>query len=106
MTGAEFRQLRKNLSEALGRELSMADMAKLCGLPAAGGPVSVRRWEVTGPSEPVAKLLAVLAMASDRHPILDEFNVFDRYDVPVSDRPARKQAFREKMRDDVRRRLG
>jgi hypothetical protein len=34
------------------------------------------------------------------------FNVFDRHDVPEKERPARRQAFREQMRDDVRRRLG
>jgi hypothetical protein len=45
-------------------------------------------------------------MASDRYPILDMFNVFDRHDVAPKDRPARQQAFREQMREDVRRRLG
>jgi hypothetical protein len=38
--------------------------------------------------------------------ILENFNVFDRYDVREQDRPARRQEFREKMRDEVRRRLG
>jgi hypothetical protein len=32
--------------------------------------------------------------------------VFDRHDVRVKDRPARRQAFREQMRSDVRRRIG
>jgi hypothetical protein len=45
-------------------------------------------------------------MASDRHPILENFNVFDRYDVREQDRPARRAEFRERMRDEVRRRLG
>ena len=45
-------------------------------------------------------------MASDRHPILEMFNVFDRHDVAAKDRPARRQAFREQMRNDVLRRLG
>jgi hypothetical protein len=45
-------------------------------------------------------------MASDRHPILENFNVFDRYDVREQDRPARREEFREKMRNEVRRRLG
>ena len=49
---------------------------------------------------------AILAMASDRYPILEMFNVFDRHDVPVKERPARRQAFREQMRSDVRRRIG
>ena len=104
MTGAELKQLRKDLGEAIGRELSAADMAKLCGLP-AGGADTIRRWEVTGPSGPVAERLRVLAMASDRYPILEMFNVFDRHDVPVKERPARRQAFREQMRSDVRRRI-
>jgi hypothetical protein len=33
------------------------------------------------------------------------FNVFDRHDVAAKDRPARRQAFREQMRGDVRRRI-
>jgi len=51
-------------------------------------------------------LLRILAMASDRYPILEMFNVFDRHDVPEKDRPARRHAFREQMRGDVRRRIG
>jgi hypothetical protein len=44
-------------------------------------------------------------MASDRYPILENFNVFDRWDVDETERPARKQEFREKMRDEIRQRL-
>lgn len=105
MTGPELKQLRADLSEAIGRQLTAADMAKLCSLP-AGGADTIRRWEVAGPSGPAAELLRILAMASERHPILENFNVFDRYDVRERDRPARRQEFREKMRDEVRRRLG
>ncbi|KRR16665.1 hypothetical protein CQ14_13690 [Bradyrhizobium lablabi] len=106
MTGAELKKLRAHLGEAIGRPLSVADMAKLCGLPATDGADTIRKWEVTGPTGPVAELLRILAMASDRYPILEMFNVFDRHDVPVKDRPARRQAFREQMRGDVRRRIG
>jgi hypothetical protein len=106
VTGAELKRLREDLGEAIGRPITVSDMAKLCGLPFADGANTIRRWEVTGPSAQVAKLLSILAMASDRYPILDKFNVFDHYDVAEKDRPARKQAFREQMRDDVRRRLG
>jgi hypothetical protein len=106
VTGPEFKQLRTDLGEAIGRPLTAADMAKLCGLPAAGGADTVRRWEVKGPSGPVAERMRILAMASDRYPILEMFNVFDRHDVAVKDRPARRQAFREQMRTDVLRRLG
>ncbi|MGB8398742.1 hypothetical protein [Bradyrhizobium sp.] len=106
MTGPEFKKLRQDLGEAIGRPLSAADMARLCGLPPADGADTILRWEVAGPRAPVAEMLRILAMASDRYPILEKFNVFDRYDVAEKDRPARKQAFREQMRDDVRRRLG
>jgi hypothetical protein len=107
MTGPELKQLRADLGEAIGRPLSTADMAKLAGLPVgAGGAETIRRWEVSGPSDAVAKQLRILAMASDKHPILEHFNVFDRFDVREQDRPARRAEFREQMRDEVRRRLG
>jgi hypothetical protein len=105
MTGPEFRKLRADLGSAIGRELSVADMAKLCGL-APGSADTVRRWEVSGPSGPASELLRILAMASEAYPILENFNVFDRFDVREQDRPARRAEFREKMRDEVRRRLG
>lgn len=105
MTGSELKQLRKDLSEAIGQELSVADMAKLCGLPATGSD-TVRRWEVSGPNGPAAELLRILAMASERYPILENFNVFDRWDVPEPERPARRAQFRDSMREEVRRRLG
>ena len=100
------KQLREHLGEAIGRPLTPADMAKIVGLPAADGAATIRKWEVTGPNGPVSELLRILAMASDRYPILEMFNVFDRHDVPVKERPARRQAFREQMRGDVRRRIG
>lgn len=106
MTGAELKKLREHLGEAIGRPLSVHDMAKLCGLPHPGGSDTIRKWEVTGPTGPVAEFLRILSMASDHYPILEMFNVFDRHDVPVKDRPARQQAFREQMRSDVRRRIG
>ena len=106
MTGPELKQLRADLSEALGRELSAADMAKLCSLPDVAGAVTIRRWEVSGPSPAATKILHVLAMASERYPILDSFNVFDRHDVREKDRPARRAEFRAQMREEVRRRLG
>jgi hypothetical protein len=104
MTGPELKQLRQHLGEAIGRPLSAADMARLCGLPAGSGD-TVRRWEVTGASGPAAELLRILAMASDHYPILENFNVIDHYNVREQDRPARREAFREQMRNEVRRRL-
>jgi hypothetical protein len=106
VTGPELRKLRDDLGEAIGRSLTAADMAKLCGLPPGSGADTIRRWEVSGPSGPAGELLRILAMASDRHPILENFNVFDRFNIPESERPARRQEFREKMRDEVRQRLG
>ena len=105
MTGQELKKLREDLGEAIGQPLTVADMAKLCGLPPEDGAITIRKWEVTGPSGPVAELLRILAMASDRYPILEMFNVFNRHDVPEKDRPARRQAFREQMRRDVRKRI-
>jgi hypothetical protein len=105
VTGPELKQLREHLGEAVGRPLTPADMAKIVGLPAADGANTIRKWEVTGPSNPARELFRILAMASDRYPILEMFNVFDRHDVPEKERPARRQAFRAQMRDDVRRRL-
>ncbi|WP_407150316.1 helix-turn-helix domain-containing protein [Bradyrhizobium sp. ORS 86] len=106
MTGPELKKLREDLGEAIGRKLTATDMAKLCGLPGAGGADTIRRWEVSGPSPQAAELLRVLAMASERYPILEKFDIFNRHDVPEKDRPARRLAFREQIRDDVRRRLG
>jgi hypothetical protein len=105
MTGPELKQLREDLGEAIGRPLSVADLGKLCGLAPDNGADTIRRWLVSGPSGPASELLRILAMASERHPILENFNVFDRFNIPEKDRPARRQEFREKMRDEVRRRL-
>lgn len=105
MTGPEFKQLRIDLGEAIGRPLTAADMAKLCGLPPGGGADTIQRWEVKGPIGPVAERLRILAMASDRYPILEKFNVFDRHDIDVKERPALRAEFRNKMREEVRERL-
>ena len=105
MTGPELKQLRQDLSDALGQALTATDMARLCGLEPKAGADTIRRWEVTGPSGPAGKLLGILAMASDRHPILDNFNTFDRWDVHERERPALREAFREKMRNEIRQRL-
>ncbi|MET4798600.1 hypothetical protein ABIA96_001159 [Bradyrhizobium sp. LB11.1] len=106
MTGPELKQLRADLSDAIERRLTAADMAKLCALPENGGADTIRRWEVSGPTLAATKVLRVLAMASERYPILEKFDVFDRHDVREEDRPAKRAAFRAQMRDEVRRRLG
>ena len=106
MTGTELKQLRQDLGEAIGRPLSAADMAKLCGLEPREGADTIRRWEVTGPGASAGKLLTILAMASPTAiPIRENFNIFDRWDVDGKERPARKAEFREKMRNEIRERL-
>ncbi len=105
MTGAELKKIREDIGAAIGKSLSGDDMARLCGLPAQGGAETILKWQVTGPPGSVAELLRILAMASEHHPILENFNVFDRFNVPEKERPARRQEFRERMQDEVRRRL-
>jgi len=106
VTGLELKQLREDLGDAIGSSISAAEMAKLCGLAPGNGADTIRKWEVTGPSGPATELLRILAMASDRHPILENFNVFDRFNIDEKERPARREEFREKMRNEIRRRLG
>jgi hypothetical protein len=105
MTGPELKKLREDIGAAIGRPLPADDFAKLCGLPPGIGADTIRRWEVTGLRGPVAELLGILAMASDRYPILENFNVFERFNIDESQRPVHREAFRNKMRDEVRRRL-
>ena len=105
MKGSELKQLRIDLGEAIGRSLSAADMAKLCGLAPANGVATILSWEARGPSGPAAELLRILAMASDRYPILESFNVFHRFDIDEKDRPARMAEFRKMMQKEVLRRL-
>src|SRR5690349_7993575 len=75
MTGPELKQLRNDLSDAIERKLTAADMAKLCALPEQGGADTIRRWEVSGPTPAATKLLRVLAMASERYPIMEKFDI-------------------------------
>jgi hypothetical protein len=68
MTGAQLRQLREDLSEAIGRPLSVNDFAKLCGLQPESGGGTILEWENGyGPIGPVAALLSLLAVASDHY---------------------------------------
>jgi hypothetical protein len=73
MTGAQLKQLREDLGEAIGRPLSVNDIAKLCGLPPNSGGDTIRDWENgDGPIGPVVALLSLLAVGSDRYPIDEE----------------------------------
>ena len=42
MTGAELKQLRDDLSDAIERKLTAADMARLCALPEKGGADTIQ----------------------------------------------------------------
>jgi hypothetical protein len=73
MTGAQLKQLRDDLGEAIGRPLSVNDMARLCGLPPESGGGTILEWENGyGPIGPVVALLSLLAVGSDRYPIDEE----------------------------------
>ncbi|MBR1155038.1 hypothetical protein [Bradyrhizobium sp. JYMT SZCCT0428] len=73
MTGAELKKLREDLGEAIGRLLSVSDMAKLCGLPPESGGGTILEWENGyGPIGPVEALLSLLAAGSDHYPIGEE----------------------------------
>jgi hypothetical protein len=62
--------LREDLGEAIGRPLTVKDFAKLCGLPPESGGGTILEWEHGyGPIRPVAALLSLLSVASDRYPI-------------------------------------
>jgi len=106
VTGSELKQLRADLAEAIGRPLSAADMARLCGLTGANAANTYRKWEVRGPSGPAVEFLRVLAMASERYPILEKFDVFNGFTIDEEQRPARRAAFRASMRQEVLKRLG
>jgi hypothetical protein len=80
MTGPEMKDIRFAIGEAIGRRLSLSDMAKLVGLKDYGlkpngkhgnGQETYRRWEEgDGPSGPVAVLLELMArgvMGYDRY---------------------------------------
>ena len=46
MTGPELKDLREDLGAAIGRRLSVADMAKLVGLAPANGADTWRKWKI------------------------------------------------------------
>lgn len=65
MTGPELKQLRAVLGDAIGRRLSLVDMAKLCGLSPGNAADTIRKWEdgAGHPTGPVAALLSIIAAA-------------------------------------------
>lgn len=84
MTGAEMKDIRHGLSEAVGRRLSLADMAKLVGLkdPDGNGRETYRKWEDgDGPSGPVAVLLSLLFEGVGSTTLSDEVEHFFKYHI-------------------------
>jgi DNA-binding transcriptional regulator YiaG len=65
MTGPELKQLRTVLGDAIGRRLSLVDMAKVCGLSPGNAADTIRKWEdgAGAPTGPVATLLSIIATA-------------------------------------------
>ena len=86
MTGHELKAMRHVIGAAVGgSRLSLAQMAKLCGLAPANGADTIRKWEQgDGPSGPVAALLETYGQVADR---------------------AASEAFRDAMADTIRKRL-
>lgn len=104
MTGPELKQLREDLGAAIGRRLSVADMAKLCGLAPANGADTIRKWEEgDGPSGPVAALLSILRIASQKHQFENE--AFDQVVASVKSPITHDIILRAAMICEVRRRL-
>jgi hypothetical protein len=110
MTGPELKQLRHDLGEAIGRRLSLADMAKICGLAPANGADTWRKWEDgAGPSGPVAALLSIFKWASLRQgavPIQTNKRFFypggNEINIDAADARA---VVREVIIDEIKRRL-
>lgn len=97
MTGEQLKKLREDLGEAIGQRLTVADVAKICGMSPKSGPDQIRKWERGDekPSGPVSGLVSILAWASVRHDIPHELGVT----------PSGAQFTRELMRKEVLRRL-
>jgi hypothetical protein len=96
MTGAELKQLREDLGEAVGRPLSVSDFAKLCGLPPESGGGTILEWENGyGPIGPVVALLSLLSASSEKYPIEEEI---------ISESDA--EFYRAMMRAGIIRRIG
>jgi hypothetical protein len=77
MTGDELKDIRREIGEAIGKRLSIADMAKICGIERID---TWRKWEEeAGPSGPVATLLSIIETAylSNCDPAVPEF--FDNW---------------------------
>jgi hypothetical protein len=111
MTGPELKQLRRDLGDAIGRRMSLTDMAMICGLAQANGADTIRKWEDgAGPSGPVAAQLELLQLASasyeiPRQMMIGAFAACQRFSVDYRGGLPAENIFREMMREEIRRRL-
>lgn len=111
MTGAELKQLRDNLGGAIGRRISTADMAKICGLAPGNGADTIRKWEDgAGPSGPVSSLLSLLRLACNGElPTPDMLRgaaiASQRFGIDFRGGAPATAIFREMIREEIRRRL-
>lgn len=70
MTGEEFKQLRHDLGNSIGRPISRTDMGRLCGLAPGNANDTIRKWEEgSGPSGPVSRLASILRLACYKYPL-------------------------------------
>lgn len=111
MTGPDLKELRHELGDAIGRRLSLADMAKIVGLAPANGADTIRKWEEgAGPSGPVAAQLEILQLASTsyeipRHMMTGAFAACARFKVDYRGGIPAENIFREMMREEIKSRL-
>ena len=111
MTGSELKDLRHSLGDAIGRRLSLADMAKLCGLAPANGADTWRKWEDgAGPSGPVAALMSILRLACNSELASPDMlrgaaMACLRFDIDFRGGAPAAAIFREMIREEIRRRL-
>jgi hypothetical protein len=111
LTGAELKQLRHDLGDAIGMRLSVADMAKICGLAPANGADTWRKWEDgAGPSGPVASLMSILQLASTSYSLSPDMLrgaalACQRFGVDFRGGTPAEAIFREMIREEIRRRF-
>src|SRR5882757_7232812 len=111
MTGPELKDIREDLGQAIGKRLSVADMAKIVGLAPANGADTWRKWEDgAGPSGPVAAQLELLKLACQEHsPGPDMMRgaavACQRFGVDFKGGVVAENIFRDMLREEIRRRL-
>lgn len=112
MTGPELKDIREDLGNAIGKRLSVADMAKIVGLAPANGADTWRKWEAgAGPSGPVAAQLELLKLACQEHDPNDDMMrgaayACLRFGVDFKGGSVVKATLRGMLVEEIRRRLG